>query len=73
MLEDNLHLAEKKIIDKSIDIIVVGNDPHLLMLKKSASQEALINKLYSSDTPAWLDVVYDNIENGYRVFRVRGS
>ena len=73
MLEENLHLAEKKIIDKSIDIIVVGNDPHLLMLKKSASQEALINKLYSSDTPAWLDVVYDNIENGYRVFRVRGS
>lgn len=73
MLEENLHLAEKKIIDKSIDIIVVGNDPHLLMLKKSASQKALINKLYSSDTPAWLEVVYDNIENGYRVFRVRGS
>ena len=73
MLEEDLHLAEKKIIDKSIDIIVVGNDPHLLMLKKSASQEALINKLYSSDTPAWLEVVYDNIENGYRVFRVRGS
>lgn len=73
MLEENLQLAEKKIIDKSIDIIVVGNDPHLLMLKKSASQEALINKLYSSDTPTWLDVVYDNIENGYRVFRVRGS
>ncbi|EDK29263.1 hypothetical protein VSWAT3_19681 [Vibrionales bacterium SWAT-3] len=73
MLEENLHLAEKKIIDKHIDIIVVGNDPHLLMLKKSASQEALINKLYSSDTPAWLEVVYDNIESGYRVFRVRGS
>ncbi|MCY9826598.1 hypothetical protein [Vibrio chagasii] len=73
MLEENLHLAEKKIIDKNIDIIVVGNDPHLLMLKKSASQDALINKLYSSDMPAWLEVVYDNIESGYRVFRVRGS
>ena len=73
MLEEDLSLAERKIIEKSIDIIVIGNDPHLLILKDSASEEALINKLYSSDTPTWLDVVYDNIENGYRVFRVRES
>ena len=73
MLEENLGLAERKIIDKSIDIIVVGNDPHLLILKNSAGEEALINKLYSSETPAWLEVVYDEIESGYRVFRVRGS
>ncbi|CAH7264139.1 conserved membrane hypothetical protein [Vibrio chagasii] len=73
MLEEDLSLAERKIIEKSIDIIVIGNDPHLLILKDSASEEAFINKLYSSDTPTWLDVVYDNIENGYRVFRVRES
>ncbi|CAH6950526.1 conserved membrane hypothetical protein [Vibrio chagasii] len=73
MLEVDLSLAERKIIEKSIDIIVIGNDPHLLILKDSASEEAFINKLYSSDTPTWLDVVYDNIENGYRVFRVRES
>ncbi|WP_373948624.1 hypothetical protein [Vibrio pomeroyi] len=73
MLEEDLSLAERKIIEKSIDIIVIGNDPHLLILKDSASEEAFINKLYSSGTPTWLDVVYDNIENGYRVFRVRES
>ncbi|WP_394139729.1 hypothetical protein [Vibrio chagasii] len=73
MLEEDLSLAERKIIEKSIDIIVIGNDPHLSILKDSASEEALINKLYSSETPTWLDVVYDNIENGYRVFRVRES
>ncbi|MEZ9999228.1 hypothetical protein AB4428_13060 [Vibrio lentus] len=73
MLEEDLSLAERKIIEKSIDIIVIGNDPHLLILKDSAGEEAFINKLYSSDTPTWLDVVYDNIENGYRVFRVRES
>ncbi|WP_086775619.1 hypothetical protein [Vibrio coralliirubri] len=73
MLEEDLSLAEKKIIAKNIDIIVVGNDPHLLILKDSAGEEALINKLYSSDTPTWLEVVHDNIESGYRVFRVRGS
>ncbi|MFM2608860.1 hypothetical protein AAFX30_14645 [Vibrio chagasii] len=73
MLEEDLSLAERKIIEKRIDIIVIGNDPHLLILKDSASEEAFINKLYSSDTPTWLDVVYDNIENGYRVFRVRES
>ncbi|MCK8072828.1 MULTISPECIES: hypothetical protein [Vibrio] len=73
MLEEDLSLAERKIIEKSIDIIVIGNDPHLLILKDSASEEALINKLYSSDTPTWLEVVHDNIESGYRVFRVRGS
>ncbi|MEZ9289285.1 hypothetical protein AB4251_02660 [Vibrio lentus] len=73
MLEEDLSLAERKIIEKNIDIIVIGNDPHLLILKDSAGEEAFINKLYSSDTPTWLDVVYDNIENGYRVFRVRES
>ncbi|MGF1848040.1 hypothetical protein [Vibrio lentus] len=73
MLEEDLSLAERKIIGKNIDIIVIGNDPHLLILKDSAGEEAFINKLYSSDTPTWLDVVYDNIENGYRVFRVRES
>ncbi len=73
MLEEDLSLAERKIIEKSIDIIVIGNDPHLLILKDSAGEEAFINKLYSSDTPTWLEVVHDNIESGYRVFRVRGS
>ena len=73
MLEEDLGLVERKIIDKSVDIIVVGNDPHLLILKGSAGEEAFINKLYSSDTPTWLEVVHDNIESGYRVFRVRGS
>lgn len=73
MLEEDLSLAERKIIEKSIDIIVIGNDPHLSILKDSASEEAFINKLYSSETPTWLDVVYDNIESGYRVFRVRES
>ncbi|MCF7486496.1 hypothetical protein [Vibrio sp. A2-1] len=73
MLEEDLGLVERKIIDKSVDIIVVGNDPHLLILKGSAGDEAFINKLYSSDTPTWLEVVHDNIESGYRVFRVRGS
>ncbi|UPR35169.1 hypothetical protein ISX50_03655 [Vibrio cyclitrophicus] len=73
MLEEDLSLAERKIIEKSIDIIVVGNDPHLLILKTSAGEGAFINKLYSSDTPAWLEVIHDDIESGYRVFRVRGS
>ncbi|MFL9752767.1 hypothetical protein BCV12_010940 [Vibrio cyclitrophicus] len=73
MLEEDLGLVERKIIDKSVDIIVVGNDPHLLILKGAAGEEAFINKLYSSDTPTWLEVVHDNIESGYRVFRVRGS
>ncbi|NOJ13472.1 hypothetical protein F0234_11965 [Vibrio splendidus] len=73
MLEEDLGLVERKIIDKSVDIIVVGNDPHLLILKGSAGEEAFINKLYSSDTPTWLEVVHDNIESGYRVFRVKGS
>ncbi len=73
MLEEDLSLAERKIIEKSIDIIVIGNDPHLSILKDSAGEEAFINKLYSSDTPTWLEVVHDNIESGYRVFRVRGS
>ncbi|MEZ9479497.1 hypothetical protein AB4163_06880 [Vibrio splendidus] len=73
MLEEDLVLAERKIIGKNVDVIVVGNDPHLLILKKSAGEGALINKLYSSDTPDWLEVIHDEIESGYRVFRVRGS
>ncbi|MCC4787052.1 hypothetical protein [Vibrio splendidus] len=73
MLEEDLVLAERKIIDKNVDVIVVGNDPHLLILKKSAGEGALINKLYSSDSPDWLEVIHDEIESGYRVFRVRGS
>ncbi len=73
MLEEDLRLVERKIIDKSIDIIVVGNDPHLLILKNSAGEEAFIKKLYSTDTPAWLEIVHDDIESGYRVFRVRSG
>lgn len=73
MLEEDLVLAERKIIDKNVDVIVVGNDPHLLLLKNAAGEGAFINKLYSSDTPAWLEVIHDDIESGYRVFRVRGS
>ncbi|MBY7730634.1 hypothetical protein JHW46_09825 [Vibrio splendidus] len=73
MLEEDLVLAERKIIDKNVDVIVVGNDPHLLILKNSAREGAFIHKLYSSDTPAWLEVIHDDIESGYRVFRVRSS
>ncbi|MFA0077494.1 hypothetical protein AB4427_04965 [Vibrio artabrorum] len=73
MLEEDLLLAERKIIAKNINYIVIGNDPHLVILRDSASEGALIKKLYGSETPAWLEVIHDDIQDGYRIFRVRGN
>ncbi|MFA1567389.1 hypothetical protein A152_0000005, partial [Vibrio tasmaniensis 1F-187] len=73
MLEGDMSLAKDEIQAKNIDYIVIGNDAHLMVLKKSASEEALINKLYSSNVPSWLETIYDDVPDGYRIFRVRES
>ncbi|PMH06187.1 hypothetical protein [Vibrio splendidus] len=73
MLEENMFLARKKIVDKKVDYILIGNDPHLSLLKNSGSEDSLIRRLYGDNIPAWLDVTYDGIEDGYRVFKVRSE
>ncbi len=72
MLEEDPEIAKRKIIDKNIDIIVIGNDPHLSLLNQSASDGSFVKVLYGNDVPVWLDMIYDALPRGYRVFRVRG-
>ena len=73
MLEENMFLARQKIVDKKVDYILIGNDPHLSLLKNSGSEDSLVRRLYGDNIPAWLDVTYDGIEDGYRVFKVRSE
>nr|WP_202602394.1 hypothetical protein [Vibrio toranzoniae] len=73
MLEEDMLLARNKIIDKKVDYILIGNDSHLSLLKESGSDDSLIRRLHGDNIPAWLDVTYDGIEDGYRVFKVRSE
>ena len=73
MLEEDMLLARKKIVDKKVDYILIGNDPHLTLLKDSGSEDSLVRRLHGDNIPAWLDVTYDGIEDGYRVFKVRSE
>ncbi|MGF1817189.1 hypothetical protein L4D02_20965, partial [Vibrio splendidus] len=58
---------------KKVDYTLIGNDPHLSLLKNSGSEHSLVRRLYGDNIPAWLDVTYDGIEDGYRVFKVRSE
>ncbi|WP_123306134.1 hypothetical protein [Vibrio crassostreae] len=73
MLEEDMLLARNKIVDKKVDYILIGNDPHLTLLKDSGSEDSLVRRLHGDNIPAWLDVTYDGIEDGYRVFKVRSE
>ncbi|WP_061018695.1 hypothetical protein [Vibrio splendidus] len=73
MLEEDMLLARNKIVDKKVDYILIGNDPHLTLLKDSGSEDSLVRILHGDNIPAWLDVTYDGIEDGYRVFKVRSE
>ncbi|EAQ52896.1 hypothetical protein [Vibrio sp. MED222] len=73
MLEEDMLLARKEIIDKRVDYILIGNDPHLSLLEASGSDNSLVKRLHGDNVPDWLEVTYDGVKDGYRVFKVRGE